>query len=327
MRFESWWFLILLTLIPMLHRWWRERNRPAQVTFSLPVTAAASSRSPQRFLLLLRYAGLALFVAALARPQNSFTQTERTVSGVDILVTLDVSASMEIEDLGDRSRMEIAKETIEAFVKGRTNDRIGFVMFSGEAVTLAPPTLDAGLVFKQIREAGTGRLKDGTAIGDGLALAVSHLRESKAKSRVIVLLTDGENNVGQIDPLTAGELAKGYGIRVYTIAIGREGRVKLPIKAQGPFGKTITTYQWFDNQLNTELLQEISRLTGGKAYRVTEETALHSVFAEIDRLEKTEIKSRDHVRYTEIFGKPLRWGAILVTAEQILARTWWRILP
>ena len=223
--------------------------------------------------------------------------------------------------------MEIAKDTIEQFVKGRQNDRIGFVMFSGEAVTLAPPTLDYGLVFKQIHEAGTGKLKDGTAIGDGLALAVSHLRNSKAKSRVIVLLTDGENNVGQIDPLTAGELAKGYGIRVYTVAIGREGRVKLPIRQMGPFGKTITTYQWFDNQLNTELLQEISKLTGAKSYRVTEEGSLHSVFSEIDHLERTEIKSREHVRYEEAFAKPLTYGAVVLGLEQFLARTWWRILP
>jgi Ca-activated chloride channel family protein len=133
--------------------------------------------------------------------------------------------------------------------------------------------------------------------------------------------------VGQVDPLTAGELAAGYGIRVYTIAIGREGRVKLPIRQKGLFGKTITTYQWFDNQLNTDLLQKISAMTHGKSYRVTEESALGDVFREIDALEKTQIKSTEHVRYDEIYQKPLKGGLAMLLVEQLLARGWWRMIP
>ncbi|MCM2321626.1 MAG: VWA domain-containing protein, partial [Oligoflexia bacterium] len=166
-----------------------------------------------------------------------------------------------------------------------------------------------------------------TAIGDGLSLAVGHLRNSKAKSRVIVLLTDGDNNVGQVDPGTAGELAAGYGIRTYTIAIGREGKVRMPIRQQGPFGNAITTYQWFDNALNPELLEAIAKVTGGRFYRVTDEDALLSVFREIDRLEKSEIKSTEKVRYEENFQKPLKLGLLLLLLEQVLARGWWRLLP
>lgn len=243
------------------------------------------------------------------------------------MLVLDVSGSMTIEDLGARSRIDIAKETMQNFIKGRENDRIGFVMFSGEPLTLSPPTLDYGLLLKAVGEADVGILKDGTAIGDGLALAVNHLRNSKAKSRVVVLMTDGDNNLGQVDPGTAGELAAGYGIRVYTIAIGREGRVKMPIKQKGPFGNTIVTYQWFDNALNPELLQEIAKVTNGKFYRVSDEGTLQGVFKEIDQLEKSEIKTTEKVKYDEAFEKPLKVGVAALVLEQALARSWWRILP
>jgi len=213
---------------------------------------------------------------------------------------------------------------MESFIKGRENDRIGFLIFSGEPLTLAPPTLDYGLVLRSLRDAKIGILKDGTGIGDGLTLAVNRLRTSTAKSRVIILLTDGDNNVGQIDPATAGELAAGYGIRVYTIAIGREGRVKLPIKTQGIFGNPITTYQYFDNALNPELLKKIALLTEGKFFRVTDESALNSVFREIDGMEKVETKSKESVRYEERFQAPLLLGLGLLLLEAILARTVWR---
>jgi len=261
---------------------------------------------------------------ALARPQQSFTRTDRSVGGIDIMMVMDVSASMNIEDLGERSRLEIAKGTMESFIQGRENDRIGFVAFSGEPLTLAPPTLDYGLVLRSLRDVKIGVLKDGTAIGDGLSLAINRLRGSTAKSRVIILLTDGDNNVGQVDPGTAGDLAAGYGIRVYTIAIGREGRVRLPIRTQGVFGNTITTYQYFDNALNPELLKKIAQLTRGKFYRVTEESALSSVFREIDGLEKTIVRSRSDVRHEERFSKPLLAGLALLLLELALSRLHWR---
>jgi Ca-activated chloride channel family protein len=323
-RFANWPFLLLLVVLPLLHRWWKKRNQPPKVTFSLPVPEGASVSDPTRALLILKYVGWVLFVVALARPQTSYKQTERTVSGVDITLVLDVSASMNIEDLSDQSRLAIAKQTMENFIRGRPNDRIGFVQFSGEPLTLAPPTLDHGLLLRSIEDIRTGILRDGTAIGDGLSLAISHLRNSKAKSRVIILLTDGDNNFGQVDPATAGEIAKGFGLKVYTIAIGREGRVKMPIRSKTPFGGDIVSYQWFDNALNPELLEKIAAMTEGKFYRVTDAGALEQVFREIDRMEKTEIRSTERVRYDEHFSKPLRWGLLVLLLEQLVSLIWVR---
>jgi Ca-activated chloride channel family protein len=327
MRFANWPFLFLLILLPALHQWWKHRAKPASVHFPLPLPAQLGLKSPLRILLGLKYAGLIFLILALARPQRGYQQNERIVSGVDIQIILDVSPSMNIEDLAERSRIEVAKDTIESFVKGRQNDRIGLVVFSGEPLTMDPHTLDYGLLLRALTQASTNVLRDGTAIGDGLTLGVSHLRSSKAKSRVIILLTDGDNNLGQVDPATAGELASGYGIRVHTIAIGREGRVKMPIRHKGAFGNMVTTYQWMDNVLNPELLQLISRTTNGKFYRVTDEKALDSVFKEIDQLEKSEVKSREKVKYEEIFQLPLKIGMLLLVIGLLLERGWWRFFP
>ena len=327
MRLANWGFLLLLLLIPALHSWLKHRNKPARVVFPLALPKSISIRNPQRILMLMKYVGWGLLVFALARPQTASRQIQRTVSGIEIMLVQDVSASMQIIDLGDRSRIDIAKETLTNFVKGRQNDRIGFVMFSGNALTLAPPTLDYALVLRGIEQANTGTLQDGTAIGDGLALAVSHLRESKAKSKIIILCTDGDNNVGQVDPATAGELAKGYGIRVYTIAIGKEGRVKMPIYQKGILGNTVVTYQWFDNALNPELLEQIAKITDGKFYRVTDERTLQNVYHEIDKLEKNDIKTTEKVRYDEDYARFLKLGLVLLILEQVFARGWWRIVP
>jgi Ca-activated chloride channel family protein len=327
MRISNWPFLFLLLLIPLLHRWWIQRNKPPKVRFPISIPDAVSLKSPLKAVLGLKYLGLGFLILALARPQTSFRQTERTVSGIDIVMLLDVSASMTIEDLAERSRIEVAKDTMEGFIKGRQNDRIGFVTFSGEPLTMVPPTLDYGLLLHSLHQATIGLLKDGTAIGDGLALAITHLKNSKSKSRVVILLTDGDNNLGQVDPATAGELAKGFGIRVYTIAIGREGRVKMPVRHKSIFGNTVTTYQWFDNALNPELLKQIAKSTNGKFYRVTDESTLETVFKEIDQLEKSEIKSKEKVRYDEFFQEPLKLGGLILVIEQILERGWWRFLP
>jgi Ca-activated chloride channel family protein len=274
--------------------------------------------------LVFRLVAMGLLLIALARPQSSLTTQERKVSGIDIVMVMDVSASMLAEDMADRSRLDIAKETMENFIKGRMNDRIGFVIFSGEPLTLAPPTLDYSLVIRSIRDIETGVLKDGTGIGDGLSLAVNRLRKSEAKSRIVVLLTDGDNNVGQIGPADAGELALGYGIKVYTIAIGREGRIRIPIRQKTPLGSAITQYIYQENALNPELLQLIAKQTGGQFYRVQDLETMESVFGEIDRLEKTEIKTQEKVNWRENFDFPLKLALLLLVLEQLLARFWWR---
>jgi Ca-activated chloride channel family protein len=279
---------------------------------------------PRRFLLLVRLLALALAVTALARPQSSHTTQERKVSGIDIVLVMDVSASMLAEDMAEQSRLEIAKKTMESFIQGRGNDRIGFVIFSGEPLTLAPPTLDYSILIRAIREVETGVLKDGTGIGDGLALAVNRLRKSEAKSRIVVLLTDGDNNVGQIGPADAGELAQGYGIKVYTIAIGKEGRIRIPIRTKTPLGNAITSYIQQENALNPELLQLIAQQTGGQFYRVQDLQTMQAVFDEIDRLEKTEIETKEKVRWKEKFSVYLKLALLLLVLEQALGRLWWR---
>ena len=327
LAFGSVWAFSLLLAIPLLHRLWKRRNQPPRLRFPLPIPKNLKRFSPVTSLLILRYFIFALLVFALARPQTVFKTLERSVQGIDIMLVLDVSASMNIEDLAEESRFDIAKRTIRSFVQGRTNDRIGFSVFSGEGVTLAPPTLDYGIVLQAISDAKIGELKDGTAIGDGLAVAVARLRNSDAKSKIIILLTDGDSNIGQVDPLTAGELAAGFGLKVYTIAIGKEGRVRMPIRAQNIFGKTVTTYQWFDNALNTELLQKIAESTQGKFYRVSDSSTLDAVYKEIDRLERTEVKANEKVRTEENFEKPLIWALVLLLLERILSLWVWRVIP
>lgn len=327
MRFESPWFLLLFALIPLFLKIWVTREKPARIRFPLQFPKTIQKSHPFRWLLGLKIAAFIFLIIALARPQTSFHQTNRKTSGIDIMMLMDISYSMNIEDMGEKSRVETAKMVMENFVKRRVSDRIGFEIFSGEPLTLVPPTLDYGLLLRELRKVEVGMLKDGTAIGDGLALAVSRLKNSKAKSRIIILLTDGENNVGVVDPLTAGDLAAGYGIRVYTIAIGHEGRVKMPLKQKTVFGTEVVTYQWFDNQLNPELLRKISAATDGKFYRVLDEGTLNKVFTEIDQLEKTDVETTEKIRYDDIFSKPLSFSLFLILLEQVLARFWWRVLP
>lgn len=327
MRLADGLFLLLALLIPLLHRFWVFRNRPAKIPFSHAIPYSVASFDLYRISRFLRYFALLLLILALARPQKSFKTQERSINGIDIMLLLDLSASMNIEDLEERPRMAIAKETLESFVKGRQNDRIGFSVFSGEPLTMVPPTLDYGLVLKSIRDINIGLLKDGTAIGDGLALTVTHLKNSKAKTKVIILLTDGENNLGQVDPLTAGELAVGFGMKVYTIAIGREGRVKLRMPHKTASGLTVYSEQWFDNALNPELLQKIAQMTNGRFYRVTDTDTLKSVFKEIDSLERTEIKAKEKIRYDENFQKPLKLAFFIFLLELCLNLFYWRAIP
>ena len=234
---------------------------------------------------------------------------------------------MRIEDFRDMNRIDTAKVILRGFIEGRPNDRIGFQGFSGEAVTLVPPTLDHALVLQALKNIDIGDLRDGTAIGDALATAVSRLKESTAKSRIIVLVTDGDSNVGSVDPMTGGELAKGYGIRVYSVAIGREGRVAMPFVQKDVFGRQVKTYQYFDNSINPELLRSISALTGGKFYRVEDDVKkFREVFVDIDQLERTKVETTEQVKYEEKFMKFALFGMlffmIAFSVQNLLARVY-----
>ncbi len=324
MKFADPYFLVLIPLLFIGFRFFKRRNERPYLIYPIKIPKAFRIRNPVGILMILRIVGLVFLTIALARPQNEYRQAQDRVAGIDIILVMDLSASMNIEDLAQTSRLDVAKKTMTQFIKGRSNDRIGLIVFSGEPLTLAPPTLDYGLVLQALRGAEIGVLKDGTAIGDGLTLAVSRLKESEAKSKVIILLTDGDNNIGRVDPGTAGELAKGYGIKAYTIAVGREGRVRLPIRRKGAFGNTVTTYQWFDNALNPKLLKKIATMTDGKFYRVTDASTLEQVFQEIDQLEKDDQVVQQKIKTEDQFELPLILGFLFLVLEKTLSLFWWR---
>ncbi len=277
----------------------------------------------------LQALSLVLLVFALARPQKANQQVNRNIEGIDIMIALDISDSMLIEDMPPQeNRMDSAKTTVEAFIKGRVSDKIGLLVFSGESFTRVPPTLDYPVLIQSVREIQTSRnIKMGTAIGVALANAVARLKDSVAKSKIIVFMTDGENNAGTIDPLTALEIAKGFGIKIYSIGIGRDGETRLPVIQQDPFGNKIKRYQPFSSTVNEELLNKFATETGGKFYRATTGTALQKIFDDINRLEKTKIDEHRFVRYSELFQDWLIAGLIVLTMATGLRLTLFRRGP
>jgi Ca-activated chloride channel homolog len=288
-------------------------------------------KSRLRFLdWILKGLSLIALVAAIARPQTSNNQIKRQFDGIDIMIVLDISDSMLIEDMKPLNRLESAKETIKAFVSERRSDRIGLIVFAGESFTLVPLTIDYKLLLHRIDEiqtAQTARIKDGTALGVALANGSARLRESTAKSRVMIFLTDGENNSGTIDPNTGLEIAKGYGLKIYSIGIGKDGPTKIPVYHRDPFGNRIKTYQPFESTVNEELLSRIADQTGGKYFRATREDSLQGVFEDINRLEKSKVNVNELVRWNEEFSTPLKWSLFLWLLAEILSFTWLKRFP
>lgn len=273
----------------------------------------------------LKYLGLVLVIVALARPRKSDERIKRNVEGVDIMMALDISHSMLIEDMKPLNRLESSKKTIEEFVEKRVSDRIGLVVFSGESYTRVPLTLDYPILKEDLGNVETSRnIKMGTAIGVALANAVSRLKESDAKTRVVILLTDGESNTGLIDPKTALKIAKGYNIRIYTIGVGRDGQAQLPIYSKDMFGRTRKRYQPIHSKVNVELLQELAKETGGKFYRATTTNALEGVFSEIDQLEKSKIEESKYTQFSELFYNYLLLGFFLYFLSALLNVTIFR---
>lgn len=273
---------------------------------------------------------LLFFITGLARPQRADSQVKRTLEGLDIVLVLDISDSMLIEDMKPSNRLESAKQTIANFIKQRMSDRIGIVIFAGEAFTLVPPTLDYQLILDrvaQITTAASAHIKDGTAIGVGMASGAARLKDSQAKSRVMIFMTDGENNSGTIDPETGLEIAKGYGIKIYTIGIGQSGPTKIPVYTQDLFGNRIKRYQPFESTVNDELLAQMASVTGGKYYRASKEDSLAGVFNEINKLETTKIEDNKFVRYEEFFPIFLIIGLLLFLVSRLLTITFLRAGP
>ena len=279
---------------------------------------------------ILLWISLSFIILALARPQTSDTITKRSVDGLDIVIVLDISDSMLIEDMKPTNRLESAKETIKNFIDQRVSDRIGLVIFAGEAFTLVPPTLDYELVKNRVSEittAAEARIKDGTAIGVAMAAGAARLKDSNSKNKVMVFLTDGENNSGTIDPNTGLEIAKGYHIKIYSIGLGKSGPTKLPITVTDMFGRKSKRYQNYESTVNDELLQQMADVTSGKYFRAIQEDSLKGVFNEINKLETNKIENTNFVRYTEHFQTFLLIGLFLLILYLILKWTYLRRGP
>lgn len=312
----------------------RRQKREASLQFSglQEIKKAAQGMKAKLSFLphFLKFLSLVFLIIALARPQEVNTKVKKNVEGIDIIICLDVSDSMLIEDMKPLNRLGAAKETIKNFILKRDSDRIGLVVFAGESFTSVPPTLDYQILLSRIEELTTAKealIKDGTALGVAMANAAGRLKDSNAKNRVMIFMTDGENNSGTIDPETGLEIAKGYGIKVYSVGIGRDGPTRIPIYQKDVFGNKIKTYQPFESTVNTDLLRRMASETGGKYFRASEEDALEGVFKEIDRLEKTKIDINRFTRYTEKYPAYLWSAIVLYMLALLLGRTWLRRVP
>ncbi len=271
--------------------------------------------------IVLRSSAVALLIVALARPQSFSSGENVTTEGIDIVIALDISGSMISEDFKP-NRVEAAKAVAEKFIEERPNDRIGLVVFAREAFTQCPITIDHNVLENLLAKIEPGMVPDGTAIGNGIADAVGRLKDGKAKSKVIILLTDGENNSGEIDPLTAAEIAKTYGIRVYTIGIGTEGEAPYPV--QTPYG---IRYQMVPVEIDEGLLKNIAEMTGGEYFRATNNASLDEIYKKIDKLEKSRIEVTSYRNAAELFSGWLDAGLILLLVELALSKTVFRRIP
>jgi Ca-activated chloride channel family protein len=260
---------------------------------------------------------LSLVLIAIARPQAGARSEEVITEGVDILLAIDVSSSMKTEDFKPRNRLFVAKEVVAEFVRSRPHDRIGMVAFAARALTKCPLTIDHDILLTLLEDVRIGSIEDGTAIGTAIATSVNRLKDSNAKSRIIILLTDGVNNRGEIDPLTAAELAKTFGIKIYTVGAGREGYAPYPFE-DPVYG---TVYQDVLVEIDEKTLEDIAKLTEGKYFRATDEKSLAKVYEEIDELEKTKIEQKEYVRYTELAPYFMIAALGLLLAESVLSRT------
>lgn len=326
-RFANPEFLWLLFLLPLLgYYWWKyERKHLLDIQFSShQLTAPVPVTWRERFArvpLALRLLALAFFILALARPQSIASKEQVTTEGIDIVLVLDISGSMLAEDFTP-NRLEAAKQVAADFIDGRANDRIGLVIFSGESFTQCPLTIDYPVLKNLLREVKNGMIVDGTAIGLAIANGVNRLKDSKAKSKVMILLTDGVNNRGEIDPITAARIAATYGIRIYTVGVGARGEAPYPV--QTPFG---IRRQMVPVDIDEKVLNEVATLTGGKYYRATDNRTLKAIYREIDKLERTKIEVTAYRKYSDLYGSWLMLGIVIFIAEVALRATIFRQLP
>ena len=272
----------------------------------------------------LRTLVLVLLVLALFRPRAGSSVEEVLTPGVDIMIALDLSGSMRALDMGGRSRVDVARETVIKFIRGRVHDRIGLVVFAGRAFTQAPLTLDYALLERLVEKQDAGSVgEDGTAIGMGLATSLNRLKDTASKSKLVILVTDGRSNTGRIEPQTAAELAKSLGIRVYTVGLGSKGRAPIPTK--DAWGRSVIGY--IDDDIDDDALTQIARTTGGIYRRASDDKSLEEIFLEISNLEKTPMKVREHHLYQELYLWLVVPALVLLAIEVLLANTRYLRIP
>lgn len=315
-----------LLIIPVIVVWYifRHKKQEAFVRFSdtngfgdLPRSWRVYAR---HLLIVLQLAALGLMIVALARPQSSSKSEKSNIEGIDIILAQDISGSMLARDFKP-DRLEASKKVAAEFVEGRPTDRMGLVVFAGESFTQVPLTTDHGVMLNMLKELKSGMIDDGTAIGDGLATAINRLKDSEAVSKVIILLTDGMNNAGSVDPYTAAEMARLFGIRVYTIGVGSYGTAPYPV--QTIFG---TQYQQVKVEIDEKLLQTIANSSGGKYYRATSNQKLTEIYDEIDKLERSKIEVTEFRHVHEEFYPLVALAIALLLLEFILRKTVFRTI-
>lgn len=325
--------LFFLVWIPMF---WvyirRERKYRPAVRFSdlaiinqLPKSLFIKAR---HILFALRLIGVGLLIVALARPQEGRSDEEVTTEGVDIMLVLDISESMQALDFQPENRLSVAKSTIADFIKKRQHDRIGLVAFASRSYTKCPLTLDYNVLHTFLNDITFSDISFQTAIGTAIATAANRLKDSPSKSKIIILATDGANNAGDIPPLTAAQAAHEFGIKIYTIGIGKEGQVPFPVQMQNPFtGQVYKQVQMMNSDLDEKSLIGIANATGGKFFRATNSEKLKEIYDQINKLEKTEIKTKIYTSYNENFYIWLWAGFLLLISELILSQTRFRRIP
>ena len=319
-------FYLLLGLIPMIV-WYVLQQKKSKASIqistleSLKKVPLTWKHSLRHVAFVLHIAVLSLIVVCLARPQSSNSWQNQTVEGIDIMIALDMSSSMLARDF-QPDRLGAAKSVAIEFVSGRMYDRIGLVVFSAESFTQCPLTTDRGVLINLFQNLQPGLLEDGTAIGLGLANAVSRLKDSEAKSKVVILLTDGENNRGEIAPITAAEIARTYGVRVYTIGVGSIGTAPYPI--QTPFGIQIREVEV---KIDEKTMEEIATITGGKYFRATNNKTLIEIYKEIDRLERSKIENKEFSKKNEEYRKYAIGALVLALLAMILQFVVFRHIP
>jgi Ca-activated chloride channel homolog len=323
-EFASPYVLLLLLLIPLWWLWRRKRRAPA-IVFSRADVLARGRRGgalTRRLLGMLRILLLTGLIVALARPRSGAHTENVDSEGINIVVAIDLSSSMLSEDFQPQNRLEVAKEKVKQFIIGRHSDRIGLVAFAGEALTQVPLTVDYPVLLAAVDNLQAGQLEDGTAIGTAIATAANRLRSAPGHSRVLILLTDGENNRGAIDPRTAAQAAAAVGVKIYTIGAGTIGMAPVPV-GRGLMGMR---YEYRPVEIDEGLLRDVATTTGGRYFRAVDAAALQRIYQQIDQLEQEPVRAHTYVRYTEEYRWPLAVALLAIALEALLS-VWRGPLP